>query len=459
MLTVVVVLFGSLAIAADAGSDRQNEDPNGPGKPSERNILKQGVVPGTWEGELGMQFRAEQHEDDEFVVGGEPEDSAETGWGYLELSWVSEPVYGTQVGLGGLAVTDLWQKDGFDGNNDIFADDAVFADRAKWTQGYLKHNITAESYLIAGRADDDLFGEPATGDGDYYQGLGLTIASIPRVTLRAHAVNEWLNDASPSWDFGGVNDRWAELREGSLEVGEDVGADTSSRFGSVAYTAMADIEAVTGMLTVSPYVQHHSDVATSLGTSVEAEKPVSDMLSLGLEGTWATHLEDTPDELWPHDEDFQQRLIRGYGKVRGVELGVGYYSISHDRIIFNGPPGSGQFERDFKDIYILDEMDPMEEDIGKYGEQQGGGTIFADASFSWGPVSLAVLYGVVDGAAADVGGVETDDGEGSELDVKLGFDISESLTAHLFYADVQDDFAGDGEQGYDMLAGALIYSF
>jgi len=462
-IVIVMVLLGSsVAAGADDGGTGKEEKDLLARKyliPGETNILTEAAVGGTWDGEFGMQFRSEEHDDDEFTVDGEPENSASAGWGYLEISWLSGPIYDTQLGLGGLAVTEMWKDDGFDGSNDIFDEGGTFADHAKWTQVYLKHNVSDKTYVVAGRAEGGLFGEPASGDGDFYQGIGVTTEAVPRVRLRVHAVNEWMNNASPSWDFGGIETEWAELSQGSLEIGEDVAADTSSEFGSFAYTGMAEIEAITDLLTVTPYVQHHSNVATSVGASFNAEHPVNSLLTLGLNGAWVTHLEDTPDELWPHDEDFQQRLIHAYGKVKGLQLGLGYYSISDDRIIFNGPPGSGQFERDFKDTFVMDEFDPMEEDIGKYGEQQGGGTIFADAGYSCGPFSLEVIYGVVDGAAAAVGNTETDDGAGSELNVTLGVDVAKNLEAELFYADIQDDFADDGESGFDMLGGAISYSF
>ncbi|MEF8788284.1 MAG: hypothetical protein V5A84_04370 [Planctomycetota bacterium] len=451
--------FVGLPMADGAGGEEEDAEPEPLLVPGDRSLLDSAASAGTWDGEFGIQFRGEEHEDDEFVVDGEPEDSASAGWAYLDLSWLSKPVYDTRVGVGGLGITEVWKDKGFDKDNDIFYDGGTFSDPVTLTQAYLRHDLSPETYVVAGRAADDLFGEPPTGDGDYYQGVGLTTGFIPRVTLRAHAVNEWIDDASPSWDFGGMDESWAEMKEGSPEVGEDVGADTGSAFGSVAYTAMAEVEVVRELLTVTPYVQHHSDVATSLGAGFQAEHPVNDVLTLGANGAWVTHLEDTPDELWPHDEDFQQRLIRGYGKAKGVELGVGYYSISNDRIIFNGPAGSGQFERDFKDVFIMDELDPLEEDIGKYGDQQGSRTIFADVGYSWGPVSTKVIYGVADRALANAGGVETDEGAGSELNVKVGVDITDNLGGELFYAQVQDDFAGDGEQGYDMIGGALFYSF
>ncbi len=416
------------------------------------------LAAGEWDAELGMQFRGEDPDEG---------DDGDAGWGYLEISWESGPLHGLQLGLGGLLVTPLWESDAFE--DEVFDDDGVFQQQERWTEVYLKYTLPgSKSFLLLGRADEGLFGEPAAGDGDFYEGFGITIKGIPRVTIKAHAVKEWINNASPSWDFDGMDSQWAEMEEASLEVGEDTpfGAGDADEFGDLAYTFMTEIEAVKDVLTLSPYVQYHEDVAACFGTGFEFEHSVNDLMAVGLEGAYVWHQEDTPDEYWPDDEDFDQKLVHAYVKIKGFRFGAGYFGISDDIPLFNGPPGSGQFEEDFKDVFLMDEMDPMEEDLGKYGEQGGGDTYYFDAGYSRGPFSIDVLYGEVDNAIAeDENGNACDDGEARELNIILGLQITEKLEAEFIYADVEDEYSGDdGADGEDdrshaMYGGALVWKF
>ena len=411
------------------------------------------LAAGTWEGELGMQFRSEGDYEDS-------DDDGDAGWGYLEMGWTSDAFHGLQFGLGGLYITEWWANDDFE---DLFRDGEDFGTHGRWTEVYLKYNIPgSKSFLLLGRADEGMFGEPAAGDGDFYEGFGITIKDIPRVTIKAHAVKEWMNNASPSWDLDGMDPEWAELEQASLEVGEDTafGAGNADEFGELAYTLMTEIEVVPDLLTLSPYVQYHEDVAAVFGSGFELEHAVNDGLTLGLDGAYVMIQEDTPDEYWPDDEDFNQTLIRSYAKVKGFSFGVGYYSMSEDIPLFNGLPGSGQFETDLKDIYLVDEMDPMKEDIAKYGEQAGNDTYFVELGYAHGPFSIEVVYGTVDNALAeDQNGNATDDGEGDELDIFLNMQITERLEAELFYADISDDYAEDGDDSHDVYAGFLAWKF
>lgn len=404
---------------------------------------------GEWDGELGIQFRTEDDYENEA-------DDGDAGLGFLETSWESGSLYGLQLGLGGLFTTEMWANDSFE---DVFSDGGTFDPQAKWTQVYLKYTIpNSKSYLLLGRADEGMFGEPAAGDGDFYEGFGVTIKDIPRITIKAHVVKEWLNNASPSWDFNGIDDQWAEMEQASLEVGEDTafGAGNAEEFGDFAYTLMTEIEAVPDMLTITPYIQYHSDVATVLGTGFELEHAVNDSLTLGLDGAYVWFKEDTPDKYWPDDEDFNQTLIHTYAEIKGFSFGAGYYSMSDDIPIFNGPPGSGQFEKDLKDIFLADEMDPMEEDLAKYGEQSGNDTYFVEVGYTHGPFWVEVIYGTVDNALTAQG---NHDGEADELDIYFGVQITENLEAELAYADVSDDYTADGDDSYKMFGGGIVWKF
>lgn len=440
MAAALIAFCGYPALAADAAKGGPvmfsfNNDALLSG-----NTWDDALAAGTWEGELGMQFRSEGDYENS-------DDDGDAGWGYIEMAWTSDAFHGLQLGLGGLYITQWWANANFE---NLFRDGEGFGTHGRWTEVYLKYNIPdSKSFLLLGRAGGGMFGKPAAGDGDFYEGFGITIKDIPRVTIKAHAVKEWMNNASPSWDLDGMDPEWAELEDASLDIGRD-------EFGDLAYTLMTEIEVVPDLLTLSPYIQYHEDVATVFGSGFELEHALNDTLTIGLDGAYVMVREDTPDDIWADDEDFDQTLVRTYAKIKGFSFGVGYYSMSDDIPIFNGLPGSNQFDEDLKDIFLVDEMDPMEEDLLKYGEQAGNDTYFVELGYTHGPFSIDLIYGTVDNALTAQG---NDDGEADELDIIIGMQITERLGAELVYADADDDYTPDGDDSHELFAGSVSWKF
>ena len=97
----------------------------------------------------------------------------------------------------------------------------------------------SDSYLILGRAEDDFFGEPESGDGDYYQGFGVTIGDILHARIEASVVNAWLDDASPRWDVDGIQESWQNM--GDVFDDMNIGAP-GDESGEVAYSLLAEVE-------------------------------------------------------------------------------------------------------------------------------------------------------------------------------------------------------------------------
>ena len=406
------------------------------------NIIDSLAEGSSWDAELGIQFR--ENVTDE--IEGEGED-VEAGWGYLEFGWESGSVHGLQLGVGGLAITELWYGEVSEG---LFDNGGDFGRHERWTEAYIKYSLpNTKTHFILGRADDGKFGEPVAGDGDYYQGIGVTIKDIPRITIKAHAVNAWLNDASASWDMDGIQSDWQDMDD----VVRDEGGIESDA-GDFAYTLMTEINAVDNFLTVTPYVQYHKDVATSLGTSFNAESVLRESLTVGLDGAYVKHFEDTPDAASATDEDVSQRALYAYGKFKNLKLGIGYYGISDDIPIFNTKSEGGD---DFEDVFIMDEFDPMEQDLAKYGETQGNDTFYIDAGYSYGPFDLEVAYGWCKNAV--VQDAWNRDGEATELNVILGLNITENLKGELAYVSLSDDYTGDKDRSMDYVAGSLAYKF
>ena len=391
---------------------------------------------GSWSGEFGLAFRYEDPEADE---------DGHAGWGFFEFDWESGAWHGLQLGVGGIAILEAWDEGSLDG---ILDEDGAFKDSAAWTDLYIKYAVPkTKTEILIGRTK---FKKPASGDGDVHQGIQLTIKDIPNVTIYASAVCEWMDDASTGWDLDGIQDDWVEMDDvntGDYGMGEA---------GNVAYTLMAKIKAVPDLLTLTPYVQYQEDVATSLGIEFEAEVALNETVSLGLDGIYAHHMEDTPDDMYPDDEDVSQYLLHAYAKVQNLKVGFGCYHISDDIALYNGlgEPDPGD---DFESVYIMDEFDPMEEDLAKYGEAPNNDTYFVDASYSWRFLELAVVYGWVDNAWIKKTGA--DDGKAQELDVVLNIAITKNLEAELAYVNLDDDYSGDGDDSVDVVAGAITFSF
>ncbi len=413
---------------------------------------------GSWEGELGMMFRSEDPDDG---------DQGDAGWGFFEAAWESGSLNGFQVGLGGLFVTELWQSGSLDS---VFDDD--FSENGKWTEAYLKYTFPSEkTYFIIGRADDGKFGEPATGDGDFYEGVGITMGEIPRVKVRAHVVKEWLNNASASWDLDGIDGSWEEMD--NMEIENNAGVEVEDTSGDVAYTVMGTVslgydqvknaeyagekglarvmqDGLCECFNISPYVQIHSDVGTSYGVNVETFQTISDGIVFHVDGAYETFQEDTPSSINAVDEDFNQWTIHPYLEIHDFQIGAGYYTMSDDVLV-----GNDSKDDDLNDLFVVDEMDPLEED-GIYGENPSNETFFVDAGYSYGPFSLSAVYGWVDDARTGLGNTK---GEATELDVILGVQVTENIEAELAYMDVNDDYKDDGDGSGQVVAGGITWSF
>ncbi|MFW5922834.1 MAG: hypothetical protein ACOCSQ_00460, partial [Planctomycetota bacterium] len=100
-------------------------------------------------------------------------------------------------------------------------------------------------------------------------------------------------------------------------------------------------------------------------------------------------------------------------------------------------------------------MDPLEEGAG-YGGTPGDNTYFLDAAYSYGPMSFNAMYGWVREARTANG---NRDGDGRELDLTFGLDLTENLSLELFYANVVDDHSADGDNSQDVYAGGVTYKF
>lgn len=403
-----------------------------------QSFIDETLAFGEWDAELGMKFRYEDPDEGE---------DGSAGWGFLEFDWESGSMHGLQLGIGGVAILEAWDEGGFEGN--IFDDDDAFQDHAVWTDIYLKYAIpNTKSEILVGRTK---FKKPAAGDGDVHQGVQLTIKDIPRMTIYTFAVNEWMDDASTSWDLDGIQDDWVEM--------EDVnsGEDGMGEAGSFAYTLMVKVEALPDVMSLTPYVQYHEDVATSLGVEIAAEMPLNDTVTLGFDGIYVKHFEDTPDDLYPDDEDVSQYLLHTYGKIKNFKLGFGYYHISDGITLFNGAGDPGD---DFESVYIMDEFDPiMSEgnDLAKYGEAPNNDTFFVDASYSWNFFELEAIYGWVDNAWVKSTGDAK--GEATELNVILNIAISKNLEAEIGYVRVDDNYSDDGDDSTNIVAGGIAYNF
>jgi hypothetical protein len=401
-------------------------------------VIDTATTDDSWEGETGLYWHSEYPDEG---------DDGHAGWGFLDLKWESGPFHGFQVGAGALAIVEAWDTDGLE---DVLDEEGAFADAAKWTQAYVKYTIPdTETQFLIGRAEGGAFGKPNGGDGDYFQGIGVTVKDIPRLTLKAHVVNKWLNNASPHWNLDGIDDDWQSMDDVIREVGGG-----SEDAGDVAYTLMADIDLIPDRLTLTPSVQHLEDVVTSLGITLDGEMAVTESLTVGGKSIYLHHFEDTPADVSADDDDLSQFLVQIFGKFSGLKAGIGYYTISDDIAIFNTRAEGGD---DFEDVFVMDEIDPLEEDLAKYGEQPNSETWFLFAEYGYGPFDLEAIYGWVDDAVIEDG--FTYQGEAQELNLILGIGLTKNLAAELAYIYLHDDYEADGDRSMDIFAGSLSYAF
>ncbi len=205
---------------------------------------------------------------------------------------------------------------------------------------------------------------------------------------------------------------------------------------------------------VTPHLQYHKDVAFSLGLSLEGEAAINDTVSIGGEGIYLRHWEDTPASVNPDDEDLSRMPLQIYGKIKGLTVGAGYHTISDDVPIFNTIDEGGD---DFEDVFVMDEIDPMEEDLAKYGEQPNNDTWFLYAEYGYCPFDLEMIYGWAEDAIVEDGPAYN--GEAQELDLFLGIGLTENLSAELVYVHLRDDHEADGDRSMDMFAGSIACGF
>jgi len=417
------------------------------------DVIEKGAEQTSLKGAIGMAWRIEDREARDSVG----EDKASAGWSFVEIGLETGSMWNIQIGAGAVGVQKLWTSGAFDNDDpddELFDTDVWLENHdAYWTEGYVKYSVPSKSTsFLLGRADDKKFGKPVSGDGDFYQGLGITVDTIPHVKIRAHAVNEWTNNASWSWDFDGIQDGWTNLTDESgyaSAPGEDA--------GRVAYTLMVESEIVEDALWFNPYVQHQDDVGTGYGTSLRIQKTF-DSVTLGMKASYAYFDEKTPNDLWPDDENMDQYKLNPYANFETkdwrFEAGFGYYRISNDIAPFNSKAEGGD---DFEDLFIWDEFDPMEEDLAKYGEHPNNETWFVHAGADWGPFSLEAIYGWCNHAVIENG--SSHDGEATELDVYLTAAITESIVAELVFVSLDDDYEADGDRSRNYFAGSIAYEF
>lgn len=401
------------------------------------------ISAGETSGEIGITARWESPDDG---------DSDDGGLAYFEPKWTSGKVHNLQFTIGGLITSRIWEDD------TMLTDSYPDSQDGLLTEAYLTYSLPGtKTQFLLGRADDGVFYEPVHGDGDFYEGLGVRIDDIPRMTLHAHAVTAWLDnaDTSPvSWDglnnTGGGEDRWQDMDK---VIQDQTGIQEDS--GDAAYTVALEAEVLKDdLLNMTAALTTLEDVARSWSIAADSEVSLSREVSIGVRGVFATLLEDTPATVNDTDEDVEQYKVYGFVDVRGLEFGLGHYGQSNDRSVFNTATEGGD---DFEDVFVGDEFDPVDEDLAKYGEQPNNNTYFLNAAWGYGPANLEIIYAWVDDAVIENGTLK--EGEAQELNVILDLAWTETLSSEFYYAKVDDDYTKDGDRSADIFAMNLTHEF
>jgi|GEM_PF-4882324 len=356
-------------------------------------------------GQIGVNFRVNDANDNS--------NDGNLGYGYLELGYLTNEFNGAKLGASFIGVGEMWARKSYENS---FSDSGEFRDKAMLRDFYLDYTIPGtKSLVLIGRKQ--FAGTPVT-DGDVHQGIQLTVGDIENVTLYASVMNRWADNASTAYDLDGIDATWLD------------GDDIVSGASDTVISFMAEIEIVPEKFEVSPFLVHQSDVVTTYGGSADLDMPIQGGLVAGLEGVFAVYAEDTAAS---GDEDAYSYNLHGSLSYESWSFGVGYYVMSDDARVGLTAVGNDTF-------------DPMEE--GVYGGAQDDNTLYIDAEYVWGPVTVAAVYGDTD--------VDRSSEGAKEVDLYMVYAISETISTELMFVDVNDD---DSSLDYQVYAGTINLSF
>lgn len=203
-------------------------------------------------------------------------------------------------------------------------------------------------------------------DGNSHQGAQVVSRDIPRMQLKAGAIERWSKYNRVHPNFLGMTG-WSDTSSLHEEAGNWFW------FGS----ARADLGA-TGF--IEPFVRYQENVMFVQGGNWDFGVDFDAGYRLGLDGTVARYGNEWPRELQPEYEDVYAWLLHGYWEQNNVRLGLGWHGVSRH----NGHLGAGLFF--WIDPLTVDETIP-------YDDRNDSEIYYADAHIRRESWRLILRYG------------------------------------------------------------------
>jgi hypothetical protein len=444
-ITLLVISHNPVCAAQEMGKEKGPDREEGAKHALRFSLKNDAILVGTpldrpftgkyVRGELGMYFETARPDGNRVPVAtldrDTPldffEDEYSFATAYLDLVFESPVWNGFQFAAGGMLVEEIWWDE--DGAVVTQTGRVDFTDSgADWNSNYDVSAILHTLYLnysipgtrtavLAGRGR---FRGGATLNGDMHEGIEITVEDIPHTTVHACVLHRWIDTICPG------------------EIDEDISLDdedwTHEDAGGLAYSVSATLHG--DMWEISPFYMFHPEVVSTYGASGRIEWPVSETLTLGLDGTYALHEEETDGHISSSDEDWHQWLVHVSAAYQGFSGGIGRYASSDDELAAGA---TGLF---------TDDLSPLE----ALGGARDTVTNYVHGAYDFGAIEIGAMYGSV----SDGKPICCD--EGKEMDAWARFRLTESLSLEVLYAHVTFD-DGDVTDDYDYWEGALSWSF
>ena len=368
------------------------------------DVLHRFLSEGEVEGQVGVAFN---------LIANRDSDKPDQGlaWGLMELGYTTPSLYGFKVGAYGIFVQEIWENHDGDYKN-------VYTKDADLRNLFISYTL-ASNMIVAGRCP---FYKNAAMDGDSYQGLEVSICSIPYASIHACVIDRWINNDTTFFDADGITG-WEDIDNVNHEAGHEF------------YGGSLSIEIPkTGHL--SPFINYQEHVMTVYGSSLDLRFALTDILSLGFDSTYAIYANEVPETIKADYEDVSSWIAHASLQHDQFSLGFGWYDVSDD----HGDTMAGMF----------DSIDPMEnDDLFPYDDRNNAHLWYIDGKLTIHPILFQAAF-----ASGQNDALKS---WSRELDLWLYYNITDYLQWSGYY--VWTDYETDVIPSYTQVGSSILYKF